>query len=133
MDDQFNKGTGNSSEGRGTAARMQEAIGAKASEAKDKVVEYGRKAVDKIDAQRGPAANALDETASALHEKSDKAANAAHRTADKIQATADYIREHDLKAMTDDVGSLVRRYPAQSLAAAAIAGFLIARGLRRNP
>jgi ElaB/YqjD/DUF883 family membrane-anchored ribosome-binding protein len=132
MSEPFNSGTGQSSEGMGTAARMQEAISDKAGEAKDKVAEFGRKTVDKIDAQRGPTASALDQTASALHDKSDKAATVAHRAADKIQATADYIREHDLKAMTDDVGTLIRRYPAQSLAAAAVAGFLVARAIRRN-
>lgn len=131
MDEQFDRIIGHS-EGTGTAARMQEAIGEQAGEAKDKVAEFGRKAIDKIDAQRGPTATALDQTASALHQKSDKAATVAHRAADKIQATADYVREHDLKAMTDDVGSLVRRYPAQSIAAAAIAGFLVARAFRRN-
>lgn len=128
MNDPYNT----SGEGAGTAARMQEAVSDKAKEAKDSVVEYGRQTIDKIDASRGPAASALDQTASVLHEQSDKAATVAHRTADKIQATADYIRQHDLKAMTDDVGSLVRRYPAQSLAAAAVAGFLVARALRRN-
>ena len=79
-----------------------------------------------------PAAHALDQTASTLHEKGDKAATVAHRTADKIQATADYIRGHDLKDMADDVGSLVRRYPGPSLAAAVVAGFLLARAIRRN-
>ena len=132
MDDQFNRGSGHSSEGAGTAAKMQEVVGEKANEAKDRVAEFGRKAVDKIDAQRGATAGALDQTASALHEKSDKAATVAHRAADKIQATADYIRENNLKAMVGDVGGLVKRYPGQSLAAAAIAGFLVARALRRN-
>ncbi len=132
MEDQFNRGSGFSSEGTGTAARMQEVVGEKANEAKDRVAEFGRKAVDKIDAQRGSAAGALDQTASALHQNSDKAATVAHRAADKIQATADYIRENDIKAMMDDVGGLVKRYPGQSLAAAAVAGFLVARALRRN-
>jgi ElaB/YqjD/DUF883 family membrane-anchored ribosome-binding protein len=119
-------------EGAGTAARMQESVNEKATEVKDIAADYGRKAVDTINAQRGPTASALDQTASTLHEKGDKAATVAHRTADKIQATADYIREHDLEAMADDVGSLVRRYPGQSLAAAAIAGFVLARLMRRN-
>ena len=132
MDEQFKGNAVHSSEGMGTAARMQEVVVDKVAEAKDNVVEYGRKAVDTIDAQRVPAANALDQTASALHEKSDKAGAVAHRAADKIQATADYIREHDLKAITDDVGTLIRRYPAQSLAAAAVAGFLVARAFHRN-
>ena len=59
-------------------------------------------------------------------------ASVSHRAADKIQATADYIRQNDLKAMTDDVTGLVRRYPAQSLAAALVAGFVLARSFRSN-
>jgi hypothetical protein len=130
MEDQFNNV--NNPSGAGTAARMKEAVNDKAIETKDKVVEYGRQAVDKIDAQRHPAANALEQAASALHQQSDKAASVSHRAADKIQATADYIRQNDLKAMTDDVTGLIRRYPAQSLAAALVAGFVLARSLRRN-
>jgi ElaB/YqjD/DUF883 family membrane-anchored ribosome-binding protein len=138
MDEQFNNNAGNhgsdsgayGSGAAGTAAKMQEVVADKANEAKEKVAEFGRRAVDKIDAQREPAASALGQTASALHDKGNMAANVAHRTAEKIQATADYIRENDVKAMLDDVGSLVRRYPGTSLAAAAVAGFLVARALR---
>ena len=130
MEDQFNNI--NNPSGAATAARMKEVVSDKTSEAKDKVVEYGRQAMDKIDAQRQPAANALEQTASALHQQSDKVASVSHRAADKIQATADYIRQNDLKAMTDDVSGLVRRYPAQSLAAALVAGFVLARSFRRD-
>jgi hypothetical protein len=114
--------------GTGTAARMKEAAG----EARERVAEYSRRAMDKIDAQRQPAANALEDTASALHEKGDAAASVAHRTANSLKATADYIRENDVKSMFNDLGSVVRRYPAQSLVAAGVAGFLIARALRRS-
>ncbi len=130
MEDQFNNI--NNPSGAGTAARMKETVSDKANEAKDKVVQYGRQAVDKIDAQRYPAANALEQTASVLHENSDKAASVSHRAADKIQATADYIRQNNLKAMTDDFTGVIRRYPAQSLAAALVAGFLLARSFRHD-
>ena len=86
--------------------------------------------MDAIDAQRAPAASALDKTASALHQTADKVGSAAHATGDKIQATADYVRQTDVKGMMNDVQDLVKRYPGQSLAAAAVVGFLLARGLR---
>jgi ElaB/YqjD/DUF883 family membrane-anchored ribosome-binding protein len=130
MEDQFNNI--NNPSGAGTAARMKETVSDKAGEAKDKVMQYGRQAVDKLDAQRYPAANALEQTASVLHENSDKAASVSHRAADKIQATAEYIRQHDLKAMGEDVSGLIRRYPAQSMAAAAVLGFVLARSFRRD-
>jgi len=45
---------------------------------------------------------------------------------------ADYVRSHDTRAMVDDAGDLVRRYPAQSLVAAAAVGFLVGRALRNS-
>jgi ElaB/YqjD/DUF883 family membrane-anchored ribosome-binding protein len=122
-------GTGTAGTASGTAARLKEQI--------------SDKTADKIDASRGPAADSLNRTASALHAKSDRVASAAHATsdrvasaahatADKLQATADYVRDHDFKEMAEDVTELVKRYPGQSLAAAAILGFLLARVMRSN-
>jgi cell division septum initiation protein DivIVA len=131
MEDQFNRDTSSASgQGLGTAARMKEQVQEKAVQAKDAVVDFGRKTVDSIDAQRVPAAGGLDQTASTLHQQADKVAGVAHSAADKIQATADYVRHTDLKGMAEDVQDIVKRYPGQSLAAAAILGFLVARGLR---
>ena len=62
----------------------------------------------------------------------DTIASAAHATADNIQATADYVRNNDLNAMMGDVEGLVKRYPGQSLLAAAAVGFLIGRVLRNS-
>ena len=138
MDD-YNKQSGQSSygastgiSGTGTAARMKDQISEKAADVKDKVTEFGRKAADKIDDSLQSAAGALDQTASSLHSGGAKLSGAAHSAADTIQATADYVRRTDLKGMAKDVQDLVKRYPGQSLAAAAILGFLVARGLRRS-
>jgi ElaB/YqjD/DUF883 family membrane-anchored ribosome-binding protein len=138
MDD-FNKQSGQSSHGESTgsggtstAARMKEQISETAADVKEKVTDFGRKAAYKIDDTRQSAAGALDKTATSLHSGSDKLSGVAHSTADKIQATADYVRQTDLKGMAEDVQDIVKRYPGQSLAAAAILGFLVARGLRRS-
>jgi ElaB/YqjD/DUF883 family membrane-anchored ribosome-binding protein len=125
-------GTGTAGTASGTAARLKEQISDKAADVKERVSDFGRKTADKIDASRGPAADSLNRTASALHAKSDRVASAAHATADKLQATADYVRDHDFKEMAEDVTELVKRYPGQSLAAAAILGFLLARVMRSN-
>ena len=133
MEEQFNKDASHSSfsdPGMGTAARMKEEVTDKVVTAKEKVADFGRQTVDAIDAQRAPAASALDKTASALHQTADKVGSAAHATGDTIQATADYVRQTDVKGMMNDVQDLVKRYPGQSLAAAAVVGFLLARGLR---
>ena len=138
MDD-YNKPSGQSTYGEstgpgatGTAARMQEQVSQTAADVKEKVADFGRQAADKIDSSRASAAGALDQTASSLHSGGDKLSGAAHSAADKLQATADYVRRTDLKGMADDLQDLVKRYPGQSLAAAAILGFLVARGLRSN-
>jgi ElaB/YqjD/DUF883 family membrane-anchored ribosome-binding protein len=111
---------------------MKEQIAEAAADVKEKVTEFGRKTVDKIDGSRGSAAGALDKTATSMHSGGDKLSGVAHSAADKIQATADYVRRTDLKGMAEDVQDIVKRYPGQSLAAAAILGFLVARGLRRS-
>jgi ElaB/YqjD/DUF883 family membrane-anchored ribosome-binding protein len=111
---------------------MKEQISEKASDVKESVTDLGRRTADKIDESRSSAAGALDKTASSLHSGSDQISGIAHSVADKVQATADYVRRTDVRGMAEDVQDIVKRYPGQSLAAAAILGFLVARGLRGN-
>jgi ElaB/YqjD/DUF883 family membrane-anchored ribosome-binding protein len=114
----------------GTLAKMKEQAGEKAGQAREAVVDLGRKTVDSIDAQRGAAAVTLDQSASTLHQQTDRIAGVAHATADTLQVTADYVRKRDLKSMAEDAQDLVRRYPGPALAVAVTIGFLVARGLR---
>jgi ElaB/YqjD/DUF883 family membrane-anchored ribosome-binding protein len=118
------------SSGAGTAARMK--ISEKAADLKEKVADFGRKTVDSIDNSRQSAAGALESTASTLHSSGDQLSDVAHSAANKIQATADYVRQTDLRGMAEDVTNIVKRYPGQSLAVAAVLGFLVARGFRSN-
>jgi ElaB/YqjD/DUF883 family membrane-anchored ribosome-binding protein len=119
-----------------TETGIREQVTQRATQVKDKVADLGRKAGDKIDEQRVRTADTFDNTASALHEGGDRFAsstsNAVHATADKIQTAADYLREHDARAMMNDFEGLVRRYPGQALAAAAVVGFLAGRALRSS-
>jgi hypothetical protein len=131
----------NSETGAAAAARMK--LSETATDVKEKAADMGRRAADSIDNSRESAAGALDGTASSLHSSADsmssaahtaadKLQTAAHSTADKVQATADYVRNTDLKGMVDDLTGVVKRYPGQALAAAAVLGFLVARGLRSS-
>lgn len=117
-----------------TASRLKQQATQKAVQVKEKVAEAGRRASEKIDEQRFRAAETMEDTASALHERTDRyaqqASSAVHRTADKIQSAADYLRENDARAMLDDAAEWVRRYPGQTLAAAAVLGFLAGRAMR---
>jgi hypothetical protein len=131
MENEFSTDVRNPSrQGTGTAAGMKEQFGEKAAQAKDAVVDFGRKTVETIDAQRGPVAVTLDQTASALHQQADKVAGVAHATADNLRATADYVRRNDVTGMATDVRDLVRRYPVPAILAAVAVGFLAARVLR---
>ena len=109
---------------------LAEQVAEKARDAKDAAVDFARNTVDGMDAQRRPAAATLDRAASTVQQHADNAAGVARGTADKLRATAEYVRNNDMDAMGRDVVGLVRRYPGQALAAAAMAGFLVARAMR---
>jgi len=104
-----------------------------ASQAKDKMQEVGRNVRRKIDGSRVPAARKLESAASAIHENAEALPGGpavtefAHTAAEKMQATAAYVRQHNVNDMWSDVKSFVRKYPGQSLAAAAALGFLVGR------
>ncbi|MEP7246751.1 MAG: hypothetical protein ABI885_24155 [Gammaproteobacteria bacterium] len=108
------------------------------SQAQATAAGFGQKAADKIDEKRGAAAGGLDSAASALHEQADKipggekVTSAAHTAADALGASADYIRENDLKSMLTDVQKLVKNNPGPALLTAAVLGFLVARTFTRN-
>ena len=132
---------GQPEQGAATAARMK--LSEKAAEVKEKVADFGRKTADNIDQSRKNAAGALDQTAAKLHSSGDQLSGAAHTAADqitgvahdaadKLRAAADYIRETDLKGMGEDLKDIVKRYPGPALAAAAVLGFIVARGFRRD-
>jgi ElaB/YqjD/DUF883 family membrane-anchored ribosome-binding protein len=107
-----------------------------AAQVKDKVSDLGRKAGDKIDQGRMRAADTVDNTAATLRDRGDQFAsttsNAVHNVTDKLQSAADYLRDNDARAMMEDVADFMRRYPAQSLAAAAVVGFLAGRAIRNT-
>src|ERR1700676_528164 len=119
-----------------TAADAMRSVGDKvtdaASQLKNKVSDFGRTAVEKVDQTRTAAASGLDSTASALHQSGEKFTGLAPSTADKLSYTAEYLRNHDVKSMMEDVEHLVKRNPGPSLIAAAVVGFLVGRTLRRD-
>jgi hypothetical protein len=127
--------------GAATAARMK--LSERAAEVKEKVADFGRKTVDSIDESRKRTAGALDQAAAKLHSGGDQLSDVAHTaadeisgvahgSADKLRSAADYIRETSLKSMEEDLRDIVKRYPGPALAAAAVLGFIVARGFHRD-
>jgi len=121
-----------------TAQNVKEKVVGAASTTKQKVSESARQATDKIDEKRAPAADALESAASTIHEKAEDlpggetVKNVAHSAAEKLEATAGYIREHDVRTMMSDVEEIVKRNPGPSLLIAAAIGFLIGRAFRED-
>jgi ElaB/YqjD/DUF883 family membrane-anchored ribosome-binding protein len=108
----------------------------RAQDMKEQIANATRRAATKVDAQREPAARALENTADRLRGGIDagisKVSRAVSTTADKLQATGDYIRQNDVWAMMDDVKDMARRHPGPALVAAAVAGFLVGRAFSRT-
>jgi ElaB/YqjD/DUF883 family membrane-anchored ribosome-binding protein len=128
--------------GAATAARMK-LLSDTAAEVKEKVADFGRKTVDNLDESRKSTAGALHQAAAKLHSGGEQLSGAAHAAAheisavahdaaDKLHAAADYIHETDLKRIGEDLKDIVKRYPGPALAVAAVLGFLVAHGLRRD-
>jgi len=132
MDANERESAANISTGSGTAARMKRSISDKAQDAIESLSELGQRTTDRVESSRESTANALEWTATSLHSRTDKVSQLGHSAADRIQVGADYLRERDVERILEDVRKLVKKYPGRSLAAAAILGFLLARGLRRS-
>src|SRR4051812_32705362 len=130
--------TANASElaSRENASGVASQVSEVASQVKDKAAELGRTAVAKIDENRDTAATGLESAANVLHQNAaslpggEKVSELAHSAADKLCSTADYVREHDVKSMMNDVEQLVRKNPVPSMLAAAALGFLAGRAFR---
>lgn len=126
----------------GLASDAVSAVSEKASDAatqvKDKASDIGRTAAEKIDKNRDSAASGIETAAATLHEKAEslpggeKVTKLAHATADKLSSTADYVREHDVNSMMQDVERLVKNNPGPALLAAAAIGFLVGRAFSND-
>ncbi len=121
----------------------QGGLGGVMDRTEDRVKEAGHDAMKAMDGKRSSAADSLDGAAQQLHTGADKAADIgqkggekiskfAHGAADKLQASADYVREHDFKQMMKSVEDYVRQNPGQALVAAGVVGFLTARAIRSD-
>lgn len=121
-----------------TGQNLKDKAGDAAASAKQSISEAGRRAAEQVDSKREPAANTLENAAATMHEKAESlpggesVKSAAHTAAEKVQATAGYIRQHDVQSMLSDVENMVRRNPGPSLLVAAAIGFLIGRAFHED-
>lgn len=96
----------------------------------------GRNLANDAEALRDDAANVASEAADAAADIAsrvqDRASAIGKKAVDQFNATAGYLREHDVKEMADDLNSWVKSHPTQALIAAAAIGFVAAALLRRR-
>jgi ElaB/YqjD/DUF883 family membrane-anchored ribosome-binding protein len=121
-----------------TAQNVKDKIADFASTAKQTGSDVVTQAMDKVEEKRGPAADALQNAASTIHAKAEDlpggetVRSVAHSAAEQLEATAGYMRAHDVRAMISDVEEVVKRNPGPSLLIAAATGFLIGRAFRED-
>lgn len=109
----------------GTAGKIKTHLGAAADIAKDK-----------IDYAREPIADKLLGAADTLRAQGERlprrAAGVAQGAADKLEASATYLVSNSVEQIMEDVRSVIRSKPAQSLLIAGALGFLIGRTLSKD-
>jgi ElaB/YqjD/DUF883 family membrane-anchored ribosome-binding protein len=120
-----------------TTEKFKDKVGDVASKAKERAAQWTNAAAETVNTQRVNAASGLERVASKVHDKAGsvpggpKVVDAAHRLADGMEATAGYLRKHDLGDMRDDVVNVARRHPVQAIVSAVVVGFLLGRTIRR--
>jgi len=117
----------------GSASHVGRAAGATlggAAEVKDQVSEAASRAKSKFEGVRKPVADKLNDAADKVREHADRLSGAAGNAADRLEASADYIKSRDARRMAQDLVSVIKKHPAQSLVIAGVVGFLIARAFR---
>ncbi len=102
------------------------------AELKGKAYGIGRRAADRAERLRTSAAGGLDSVASTLHRQGERVAGAADSAADTVAAGADYLRQHDMRTIRNDLMRVVGRNPGMALLGAAILGFLAGRLMSRD-
>ena len=96
----------------------------------------GRNMMNDAETLTNDAADVVSEAADAASDIAsrvqDRASEIGKKAVDQFNATAGYLREHDVKEMADDLNSWVKSHPTQALIAAAAVGFVAAALLRRR-
>lgn len=127
-------GNENAGESTGIGDRSSRAT----SELKGKAQSVGRRAAERADDARRAAAGSMDSMANTLHQKADslpggeRVAGAAHSAADALASGAEYVRDHDVQDMMQDLLEVVRNNPGAALLGAVALGFLVGRAVSRD-
>lgn len=106
-----------------------------ADKASEKACQLGADVSERIDGAISSAGDKMQKLGSALREKGPKegqVGSMVNSVADGLEKSGEYLANKDLNALGDDMTSIVKKYPAQSLAAAAGLGLLFGWACRSS-
>lgn len=120
---------------REVAQQARERVSEYAQQAQEKVSEYARTAQQQAERGKEFAAEGMHKVAKQLRQRAGSdgggmTAATGGKVAEGMERTAGYLREHDTAQIWGGIESYVRKHPAQALAGAVFAGFLIGRMIR---
>jgi ElaB/YqjD/DUF883 family membrane-anchored ribosome-binding protein len=120
------------------AKDMASNVAEKARDAASTVADKARDLASNVGEKTGDAVTGVGERMSSLAGTIRESAphegmigSAATAVADRLDAGGQYLQQHDLSDMADDMASVVRRYPIQSLAIGFGLGVLLGMAWRR--
>src|SRR5689334_22740750 len=127
-------GTSASGEATSRVREEKETVQRTAARAQRKASSMADEAVARVDEKRESAAEAMRGAADTMPRVAGgggKAVQAAYAAGRKLEASADFLHEHDFRGSLGEAERFVKSHPAESLIAAAVAGFLVGRVVRR--
>lgn len=106
----------------------------KGQQAKEKAGQAAHQAEAKADQGMDKTASGLDQAADKLREQGGQQGGTmgsmASTTADTLESASSYLRDKDTNQLMDDLESMIRRKPTESLLAAAGIGFVLSKIFR---
>lgn len=105
--------------------RTAEVIGVAAG----RIVHAGKAVYEKLDSQHRSDMSGIRNSAKELERKG---VAFSHNVSEISGNVVNYVRTHNASEMADDLEQVAKRYPVQSLAVAAVAGFLFERMLLKR-
>ena len=124
--------------GEPNTGRASTAAASGLGDVKKQASEFADKTTSKIDSARQPIADKLHGAAGAIRDQAQGLAageglvGVAKTAADKLDSSATYLESHDTQQMIQDLVSIVKKHPTQSLLLAGAVGFLVARAFRTD-
>lgn len=103
---------------------------------RDRAKDFAGETQHKIDDRREQAGETMEHAAESVRSHADqipggeRTSEMANQAADRVEGVAGYLKDNDMSAMIEDLETVVRDHPKESLIAAAAAGFLVGRTLR---